>query len=351
MIRVLFFAVVLISVLVLVGYQSPPSNHNAMEEGTKVVPGYPISFPLDHGPHNDYGLEWWYLTANLTDENGEHHGLQYTLFRFRGPQGEQGPWWQGQWYMAHLMWEHQGKHQAWERFGRGAGQAGVESQPFAAWLDDWRLASVGESYQPLSLQAGNEIVAFDLLLTDSPLILHGDNGYSDKSGDGSLASYYYTLPRLQLSGALTVAGQRLAVTGTAWLDREWSSALLDQRFSGWDWLALNLDDGNNLMLFCLRGSGSNPSNCEATWMSADGDSQHLDADQFQLRPLQTVQIDDGSYPVSWQVMVPSKQLDLTVISRSQDQLNRLTTTYWEGPATVSGSHNGYGFIEMTGRGQ
>ena len=30
-----------------------------------VTPGKVFSFPADHGPHPDFRIEWWYVTANL----------------------------------------------------------------------------------------------------------------------------------------------------------------------------------------------------------------------------------------------------------------------------------------------
>ncbi|QIZ76598.1 lipocalin-like domain-containing protein [Ferrimonas lipolytica] len=346
--------VVLLFAIAIGGCSEQPTNEGINDtsnsRGAKVVAGKPISFPKDHGPHNDYGLEWWYLTANVTDQNGLHHGIQYTLFRFLGPTADQGEWWDGQWYMGHLMWEHQGQHLAWERFGRGVGQAGVVAMPFAAWVDDWRLQSVGDDYLPLALTATTAELTLDLVLADSPLVLHGDQGFSDKSGDGSLASYYYSLPRLQVSGSISADGEPFQVNGTAWLDREWSSALLDDRFSGWDWLALNFDDGDNMMLFCLRGDG-HASNCEATWIDANGTVSTFGGDRFSLAPSNFVEVDGGDYPLEWRVVVPHKEIDVMVRSRSNDQLNRLSTTYWEGPTIISGSNSGYGFIEMTGRGE
>src|SRR3981189_3614897 len=46
-----------------------------------VVPGKTFAFPADHGPHPDYRIEWWYVTANLADANGAAYGAQWTLFR------------------------------------------------------------------------------------------------------------------------------------------------------------------------------------------------------------------------------------------------------------------------------
>lgn len=40
-----------------------------------------FSFPADHGPHPEYRIEWWYLTATLTGADGLDYGVQWTLFR------------------------------------------------------------------------------------------------------------------------------------------------------------------------------------------------------------------------------------------------------------------------------
>ena len=37
---------------------------------TKVTPGKTFTFPADHGPHPEFRIEWWYLTANLVDSSG-----------------------------------------------------------------------------------------------------------------------------------------------------------------------------------------------------------------------------------------------------------------------------------------
>ncbi|WP_028115469.1 lipocalin-like domain-containing protein [Ferrimonas senticii] len=340
-------AAVLAIIVALMGCQPAEDLSQTASIGKTVEPGQVLNFPKDHGAHPEYGLEWWYLTANLWDQNADHHGLQYTLFRFRGPQQQQGSWWDGQWYMAHLMWEHNGQHQAWERFGR-KGQAGINAVPFAAWLDNWQLASVGSEYLPLNLTASQDQLAIDIQFADSPKVLHGQAGFSDKSGDGSLASYYYSYPRLQASGTLRADGVEYQLSGSGWLDREWSSALLDQRFNGWDWLSINLDDGSNVMVFCLRGSGDQANNCEGSFIDGTGSSEALH--QFALTPTEFVELDDGRYPIQWQLKIPDKAIDITVKSRNSDQRNQLTTNYWEGPTVVSGSHDGYGFIEMTGRG-
>ena len=45
------------------------------------APDYVFTFPDDHGAHNDYRIEWWYLTAILDGDDGQNYGVQWTLFR------------------------------------------------------------------------------------------------------------------------------------------------------------------------------------------------------------------------------------------------------------------------------
>src|ERR1700720_883118 len=58
-----------------------------------VTPGRTLSFPADHGPHPDFRIEWWYLTANLMDAAGGAFGAQWTLFRQAMHPGEQPGGW------------------------------------------------------------------------------------------------------------------------------------------------------------------------------------------------------------------------------------------------------------------
>jgi diguanylate cyclase (GGDEF)-like protein len=84
------------------------------------------------------------------------------------------------------------------------------------------------------------------------VLLQGRQGLSRKGPDAEQASYYYSLPQLAVSGTLSLQGRAFAVTGKAWLDHEWSEALLHPEAVGWDWIGMNLDDGSALTAFRLR---------------------------------------------------------------------------------------------------
>ena len=82
------------------------------------------------------------------------------------------------------------------------------------------------------------------------MVLQGKAGYSEKSPGN--ASFYYSYPRLTISGTLTLDGETRNVSGEGWFDHEWSSSVLAEWQSGWDWFSLQFEDGRELMLFRLR---------------------------------------------------------------------------------------------------
>src|ERR1700681_1574926 len=96
-----------------------------------VAPGKTFSFPADHGPHPDFRIEWWYITANLTDAKGAAYGAQWTLFRQAMAPGSQPEGWANQQiWMAHAAGTRADTHRFGQTFARGGvGQAGVEIKP------------------------------------------------------------------------------------------------------------------------------------------------------------------------------------------------------------------------------
>src|SRR5262249_43974021 len=224
----------------------------------QVAPGKVFSFPADHGPHPDFRIEWWYLTANLVDGNGAACGLQWTLFRQATQAGLEAEGWANQQvWMGHAAVTPADTHRFNEIFARGGvGQAGVEAKPFAAWIDDWEMKGTertdDRSLAPLTLKASGLDFSYTLTLeSDRPVVLQGDGGFSRKSERGQ-ASYYYSQPFFRARGAFTIEDGTVDVSGAAWMDREWSSQPLGRDQTGWDWLSLHLNSGDKLMLYRLR---------------------------------------------------------------------------------------------------
>jgi len=313
----------------------------------EVVPGTELVFPRDHGPHPGFGIEWWYLTANMTDAQGRDLGLQWTLFRQAlTPEGPDTGWQSNQLWMGHAAVTTQARHHFAEVFARGGiGQAGVTAAPFAAWIDDWRMA--GPDFDTLQLRASGDSFSYDVALrAQGPLVLHGDAGLSVKSLAGQ-ASYYYSQPGYALEGSVTLEGETRQVTGTAWLDREWSSQFLAGTQEGWDWFSLHLGNGDKLMAFHIR-SATRPEPGFGTWIGADGRVEALAPGAVTLTPLDTAEVAGRRVPVRWRVELPARGIDIEAQALNPQAWMGTAFSYWEGPIRVSGSHEGQGYLEMTG---
>ncbi|KNG92172.1 lipocalin-like domain-containing protein [Pseudaestuariivita atlantica] len=308
------------------------------------VRGTPLTFPADHAAHPDYRIEWWYLTATLTGEDGRDYGLQWTLFRSALAPGRQQLW------LGHAALTTPDAHYSAERRARGGiGQADV-LPPLDAFIDDWHMTSTATSGDPmsaLSLAARAPDFRYALSLTATgPLVLHGDDGYSVKSEDGQ-ASYYYSQPFLTAEGEIETAEGRVVVRGEAWIDREWSSQPLSPDQTGWDWFSLSFDTGERLMAFGLRDrDGSRFTS--GTWISADGTPAPLAPNRIRLTPLGTARVAGRTLPVRWRLTLPERGLDVTTEPLRDDSWMQTSIPYWEGPLRFSGSHEGRGYLEMTG---
>ncbi|CAH9067967.1 hypothetical protein PSECIP111951_03955 [Pseudoalteromonas holothuriae] len=316
-------------------------------QGAVVKKGLPLVFPKDHGPHVEQGIEWWYVTANLQSESGESFGVQWTLFRALLPSKINSPWWDNNLYFAHFAVQHKQQHKAYERFAR-AQQAQISSVPFSAKIDDWHLSSVGEDFLPLRLQAVYEGEGVDLSLSNSPITLHGEQGYSQKTQSGH-ASYYFSYPFLDVNGSVTFAGKTYKVTGNAWYDREWSASLIDKQQLGWDWFSLVSDTTNKqgLMLFCIRGKAQNYEYCSGTHIAKDGQTSAIPKAHISLSVLEHIKLDGSQYPSKWQVTLKGHK-PIVIETVTKDARNKLIFPYWEGRVTATGGFEGKGYAELTG---
>ncbi|MGP1356843.1 lipocalin-like domain-containing protein [Roseicyclus sp.] len=322
-------------------------------EGFAVPRPEPVfDFPEDHGAHPDYRIEWWYLTATLEGADGAEYGVQWTLFRSAlAPRTAPG-WEAPQLWMGHAGLTTADAHFSAERLGRGGiGQAGVTVEPFAAWIDDWSMVSVAppgaDAYSALDLTARGADFAYSLTLgAQGPLVFHGDGGFSVKSAEGQ-ASYYYSQPFYAVAGTLTLPSGEVAVTGTAWLDREWSSQPLSETQDGWDWFSLQFGDGSRMMGFGLRDRAGG-SFTSATWIEPDGTTTPYGDGALRLTPLAHTEVAGRRVPTEWRVELAARGLDITTRPLNPQSWMDTSFAYWEGPIRFEGSHEGRGYLEMTG---
>jgi len=352
-------------------------------------------FPEDHGAHPGFRTEWWYVTSNLFAEDGRRFGSHFTIFRSaltppdRGEpmapaSGDGGDVWRtSDVYMGHfaLADPEAGTFTEAERFTRGsarlagtrtgasAGTTGDEGAGgFRVWMDDWEMAAVegtrpgADGIFPLRLHARDpdQGIAIDLIARpEKPVVLQGDAGLSQKGDEPGNASYYYSFTRLRTEGTVVTAeGDTVAVTGQAWMDREWSTSALDETQAGWDWFALQLDDGRDLMVYRLRGvDGSTDPLSEGVLLDGEGVRTRLAADDFRLSVVEswTSDVDGAEYPSTWRVEVPSEGIALRVEPVLRDQEMNVTVRYWEGAVDLYDADAGRGaeplgrgYVELTG---
>jgi len=310
------------------------------------APGPDFTFPEDHGPHPDFRIEWWYLTANLTGEDGGTYGAQWTLFRNALAPEDGTGWATPQIWMGHAGLTTETAHYSAERYARGGiGTAGVIADPFAAWIDDWSME--GPSLADVTVTARGAEFAFRLeVRATGPFVPQGEGGYSVKSPEGQ-ASYYYSQPFYEVAGTLTLPSGEVTVTGTAWLDREWSSQPLSEDQTGWDWFALNFPSGEKLMAYRLRHEAGDDY-IVGTWIGADGTPDPLEPGEIDATPIETTDVGGGDVPTTWRLELPARDLDITVSAVNPRAWMETAISYWEGPVTFEGTHEGYGYLEMTG---
>jgi predicted secreted hydrolase len=442
----LFFSVITKSSNSSNTVQTPPqdfgrsfSMSNQQNLGRLADPNYVITFPKDHYSHVSFDIEWWYLTANLEDDEGNTYGLQWTLFRFRNPnaiyssgqealnlkghanglnpknmpEAAQSNWSNEHIYMAHASVHSSSKHWFSEKFARGnVGNAGVEKTPFKLFIDDWQWQSPTANLLPAKLTFNTTLISnhsnennadqndinennaniddatylsVQLNLSNTgPYILQGQGGYSIKSANGKHASHYYSAPFIDVDGTFTISDKlifsnrhehnqpinnskenetaadkveksidlienvkQITVNGNAWFDQEWTSQLLDRSTLGWDWLSLHLDNGDKIMAFQMRLHGQ-PDYITGTYINADGSSVPLMPSDIELNAIQLTPVGNKELPLNWELRINSKRVNVSIKATKNDQWNPASVAYYEGTVAVSGTHNGIGFLELTG---
>ena len=326
-----------------------------------VRPGVRLAFPADHGAHPAFRTEWWYITGWLKAaggrDKGRDLGFQVTFFRTRPAVDQQNP---SAFAPKQVLFAHAalsdpavGHLLHDQRVARaGFGLAGASTADTDVVLDDWSLKR-GADGRYRTHVAGRDF-ALDLVLQPTqPILLQGAGGYSRKGPGPSNASEYFSAPHLAVTGVVTRGGKRIAVSGEAWLDREWSSTLMDPKAVGWDWVGLNLDDGSAVMAFQMR-------HADGTALWAGGSFRSRDGAMTVLKPGDVTFATErrwrsprtgATYPVArtltLQLPVGPRQWRLTPLFDDQELDSRLAggPVYWEGAVRAQG---GRGYLELTG---
>jgi len=334
--------------------------------GVLALPLRALQFPRDHGAHPEFRTEWWYLTGHARAADREF-GFQLTFFRSRvdATQAMRSRFAARQILFAHAALTDLQGRRLWhdQRIARslslpGLDRVGASEADTDLRLYDWSLRRQGAVYQ-----ARAEATEFALHLeaeATQPLLLQGEQGLSRKGPEAHQASYYYSRPQLALRGELRLKGQRfqIAEPGRAWLDHEWSEALMHPEARGWDWIGMNLFDGSALTAFRLRRADGSALWDGGSFRTAEGRLQVFRPGEtrFAAQRRWTSPLSHAAYPVAWQVQTPAGAFSVRALLDDQELDSRSSTgaIYWEGLSELldgQGRPVGRGYLEMTGYAQ
>ena len=336
----------------------------------QALPARALVFPRDHGSHPELRTEWWYITGHVQAQ-GQPWGFQLTFFRSRvdSTQNLQSAFAAKQLLFAHAaVTDVQGQRllhdQRIARAGFGVAQASEADTRIR--LQDWTLERHDVARDPshaatsrYTTQIACSEFALELQFNSTqPVLLQGQHGLSRKGPDAEQASYYYSQPQLAVIGTLTVGGKRMAVTpGTsrAWMDHEWSEALLHPEAQGWDWIGMNLNDGSALTAFRLRRADGSALWAGGSFRAPGQAAQIFEANAVVFTPERfwTSPQSGARYPVQWRVDTPAGRFSVHAVLDAQELDSQGSTgaIYWEGLSDLrdaGGRTVGRGYLEMTG---
>ncbi|MES2631736.1 MAG: carotenoid 1,2-hydratase [Pseudomonadota bacterium] len=319
-----------------------------------------LVFPRDHGAHPDLRTEWWYITGHATSA-GREFGFQVTFFRTRvdATQAMTSKFAAKQLVFAHAAVTDLQGAKLWhdQRIAREGFEVAMAAQgDTRVRLRDWSLQRAGNSYRA-ELPGADFSLDIECAPTQ-PLLLQGAQGLSRKGPQAAQASYYYSQPQLAVTGTIVLRGQRLAITGKAWLDHEWSEEVLHPEAVGWDWIGMNLDDGSALTAFRLRRQDGSALWHGGSFRAASGATRVFGPDEvsFAAKRSWTSAVSRAAYPVEWAVRTPSGDFTVKAALDDQELDSRASTgaIYWEGLSDLLGNAGrrvGRGYLEMTGYAQ
>ena len=323
-----------------------------------------ITLPADHASHPDFQNEWWYYTGQLKAKDGRSFGFQLTWFRvgLSREQQEQSKFKASTLYFAHFtVTDKQKKTFRYkEMISRGGAydNAGADSRILRSWIGEWRTELLGNMFY---ISGRTDSMGLSLIgAPRKPVVLQGTEGYSRKGKDPGNATMYYSIPRIGVTGVLDLDGELLEVEGTAWMDHEFGTSQLDKGQVGWDWFSLQLDNGEEVMLYGLRKSdGSYDPNAVGVYVQKDGTKSSLASNAYTIEVLDRWKspASGATYPARWKLTIPSQNFTATVTPYVADQElrteNSTRVTYWEGAVRVEAERAGQpvageGYVELTG---
>jgi predicted secreted hydrolase len=336
-------------------------------------PGARLEFPRDHGAHPAFRIEWWYLTGHLKSAEGGEFGYQATFFRngMNPPKasGAEAVDSDSALFLGHMAISDLGGQRFYseERLARGGWDAFAETEHLDLRLQNWHLEMTDDASESMRLQFSIESDAMaDFVLRPSkPLLRFGEDGTSRKGVDPAARSYYLTFSRIETTGTIILGPETFKVTGSSWMDHEIASEQLSEGLAGWDWTALQLDDGWEIKAYILRQRNGEPDPFSRLyWISPEGETFAQTPAEFHWERTRWWEspTTGNRYPIDVNLTTRDPRNDdkaVTLQIRASIEAQELTGNsagfaYWEGAGIVqteNGSPVGRSYLELVGYGR
>lgn len=356
--------------IILLPLHAEPVNNFAIPKE-----GYHFSFPRDYGSHDDFKIEWWYITGHLFTKEGERFAFESTFFRT----ALFPPYKQDKLdFKKEIDFDKQTlffadmallnvKNQIFlyqRRWNRRGWDASASSKKLDLRNGNWSLTMDDPPTETMHLSGSVlNTASFELTFRPlKPLVVFGNNSISRKGEDDTALSYYMTFPRLQVEGRLLIGegDQEKKVYGEAWMDHEISSSQLASNQVGWDWCSLQLKDGREIMAYRMRrADGTQDPFSSITWIDPQGRLTSYHGKEFSIEPLRIWKSPHTQirYPISMRLCtkdpITKKPIVFLLLPLGEDQelAGNHGLSYWEGGCRVLDINKqeiGSAFLELTG---
>lgn len=343
-----FLQGILASILTLVALAcTGPTLQQPTPTPTPYLP--PLTLPDDEAPHK-FPVEWWYFNMLVEGPEKDRYAIHFVIFQLTETQSGRVMY-VGQVGIADMI---QQKHITAEEVITHNELPATVPGAFNLTVANWGMEGGKDGYL---LSADLEGITFNLKLKpNQTVLLHSRDGLVDFGPAG--VSYYYSRPRIDVTGTIIVDGINKPVKGLAWMDKQWGT--FRPVTITWDWASIQLDSGTNLMLTRAVDQAGKIIEMYAT-VHRNGKTDLIEEHGFEFAAVPghtwVSPLTDAAYPTKWQVSFPTHDiiLELNALLPSSEYVGRvLNIPYWEGAMSVTGSEdgapiNGQAFVELTGR--
>ena len=317
-----------------------------------------LILPADDRSHSA-PIEWWYYNGHLKAEEGEEYSFHYVIFQTESSDAAS----QIEFGQTGITDIENAEHTYISSETPGSPRSFTEDDPDSLLnlqLGNFDLEIAADGSHTIAARDQNGTSGLELV-TEIPteVMLHEGNGWMDWPFGWT---YYYSYPRMQANGVLTIDGRKVDVKGEVWFDHQWGDFFVVGKPAGWQWFAVHLDDGRSLMVAEVRGAEGEVLAIDGTLIQSGSEQHVLDVEQdgiaLEVQEHWTSPRTAGEYPAGWRLRVDSIDLDILMMPSIADQeipalpYGNQAAAYWEGRIDVtdtsSGESLGRAFAELSG---